>query len=94
MRIVRSTYQHVWHLPWPGEPGQAERSGEAVVETRILFNRFETKVIDGVRWLVGYVWAELVVDRVLLWRCRWLGVHGRACRGRGLRCHHPETRDL
>lgn len=93
MRIVRSRYEHEWSRPVLGitietEP---ERTGYSSLEYRFLLNPVETKLIDAARWL-AYIWAERVVDPILLLRCRWFGKHGRACRGRGLRCHHPETR--
>jgi len=84
MRIIRSDYHHEWTRPVPGITIETEpsRTGYSSLETRILFNPLETKLIDGMRWLVGYVWAEKVVDPILLLGCRWFGRHSRACRGR------------
>lgn len=84
MRIIRSDYEHEWSRPVPGITIETEprRTGYASVETRILFNPVETKVIDAVRWLYYYVWDEYLVYPVLRLACRWFGKHSRACRGR------------
>lgn len=84
MRIIRTHYGHEWTRPVPGVTVETEpnRTGYASFETRILLNPVETRLVDGMRWLVGYVWAEKVVDPILRLRCRWFGKHSRACRGR------------
>lgn len=95
MRISRRQYGYEWSRPVPGITVETEpvRTGYSSLECRVLFNPVETKLISAALWLYGYVWAEKVVDPILLLGCRWFGRHSRACLGRGLRCHHPEDRD-
>jgi hypothetical protein len=84
MRIVRRTYGYVWY---PHHPHHLERpevvnfTGESAIEMRILFNRFETKLIGAALWVLN-TWVERVMYPILRQRCRWLGKHGAACRGR------------
>lgn len=81
MRIIGANYEHVWHRSWANPEGRAERTGESTIETRILFNRFETKLIGAVLWLRNW-WFETVTCRLGRVLCRAFRRHNLTCRGR------------
>lgn len=89
VRVVRLRYERIWHPYNPEIDATQLRdqnfTGESVVETRILFNRFETAVIGGALW-VREMWFERVAYPVMRIGCLF-GRHSIACRGRS--GHYP-----
>jgi hypothetical protein len=83
MRIVRSRYEHDWSRPVPGITIETEpvRTGYSSIESRILFNPFETKLIDAVLWVRNW-WFETVICALGRFLCRYFRRHNVTCRGR------------
>ncbi len=93
MRIVRGpNIEPVWARYYLGDepPGFVSHdTGYRTLEVRILFNRFESRVLRAVLWLL-YVWHEHVLFRVGRLGCRLLHRHNISCRGRrDHRSHYP-----
>ncbi|MFG2056673.1 hypothetical protein ACGFI9_21885 [Micromonospora sp. NPDC048930] len=91
MRIVRGpNIEAVWarHPPGHEPPGFVPYdTGYRTLEARILFNRFESRLLRAVLWLL-YLWHEHVLFRVGRLGCRLLHRHNISCRGD--RGHGPD----
>lgn len=88
MRIVRSRFEQERlpqldevRGPWLFVDRPGSLTGSSSFEARILFNRFETRVILAGIW-VREAWFNEVTWRVGRALCRLLGRHNVTCRGR------------
>jgi hypothetical protein len=81
MRIVRNEFERQWARPFGTDEREPFLTGESALETRIWFNRFETKLILAALWIRNE-WFERVTCRLGRLNCRLFRHHNLTCRGR------------
>lgn len=89
MHIVRSTVEWCRNCQnGLNDIGPHPCGDYAALESRLVFNRFETRLLMGLMWLREQ-WYERVVWQALRLQCRAFGRHNKSCDGR--RDHRPHA---